>query len=77
MIGAGIHDNDVLAVDQSLEPVSGKIVIAVVDGEFTIKRLIRTKGKTLLVPENDAYDPIEFTDDQDLEIWGVVTGVTR
>ncbi len=77
MIGAGIHDNDVLVVDRSLEPVNGKIVIAIVDGDFTVKRLIRRQGKTLLVPENDVYEPIEFTDNQDLEIWGVVTGVTR
>ncbi len=77
MIGAGIHDNDILVIDRSVEPHHGKIVIAVVDGEFTVKRLIRKNGRVLLMPENEAYAPIEITDEHDLLIWGVVTGLTR
>ncbi len=77
MMGAGIHDKDILVVDRSIEPRAGKIVIAVVEGEFTVKRLVRRGSKTLLVPENEAYSPIEITDEHDLMIWGVVTGVTR
>ncbi len=77
MVGAGIHDKDILVVDRSIEPRAGKIVIAVVEGEFTVKRLVRRGSKTLLMPENEAYSPIEITDEHDLMIWGVVTGVTR
>ncbi|KAA3632084.1 MAG: LexA family transcriptional regulator [Calditrichaeota bacterium] len=75
MVGAGIHEGDILIVDRSLEPVSRRIVIAVVDGELTVKRLIRRNGKVMLMPENDKYKPIEIKDEVDLEIWGVVTTV--
>ena len=75
MIGAGIHSGDILIVDRSLEPSNRKVVIAVVDGELTVKRLIRKNGKVILMPENDKYKPIEIKDETNLEIWGVVTTV--
>ena len=75
MIGAGIHSGDILIVDRSLEPTSRRVVIAIVNGELTVKRLIRKKGKVLLMPENDGYKPIEIKDETDLEVWGVVTSV--
>ena len=75
MIKAGIHEDDILVVDRSIEPRNGKIIIAAVEGQLTVKRLNRTKGKTLLMPENDAYAPIEIADDNDMVIWGVVTSV--
>ncbi len=75
MIGAGIHSGDILIVDRSLEPLNRKVVIAIVNGELTVKRLIRKKDKVILIPENDRYKPIEIKDETDLEIWGVVTSV--
>jgi DNA polymerase V len=77
MIKAGIFDNDKLIVDRSITPLNGMIVIADIGGEATIRRLTRTKGKTLLIAENDAVSPIEFPDDSDLVVFGVVTGVIR
>lgn len=75
MIKAGIHHQDILVVDRSLEPVHGKIVIASVNGELTVKRL-SIQGKTIrLVAENDAYIPIDITEGMELHIWGVVTNV--
>jgi len=75
MIGAGIQNGDLLVVDRALEAADGNIVIAVVDGELTLKRLSRRNGQVRLLPENPCFHPIEFNDDQTLEIWGVVTNV--
>lgn len=75
MLGAGIHDGDLLIVDRALDPTDGKIVIAVLDGELTVKRLERRKGIIRLVPENPAFPAIEVKSEQDLVIWGVVTHV--
>ena len=75
MIKAGIHHNDILIVDRSIEPSDGKIVIAAVNGELTVKRLSIDGKKVQLVAENDNYEPIDITDDCDLHIWGVVTNV--
>ena len=72
MINAGIHDNDILIVDRSLKPSHGKIVIAVVDGQMTVKRLYKQSGKLILMPENKNFKPIEVTEDMSIEIWGVV-----
>lgn len=75
MIGAGIHDKDILIVDRSLEPTHGKIVIAAVNGELTVKRLSINGKKIFLTAENAAYAPIEIKDGSELHIWGVVTNV--
>lgn len=75
MIGSGIHPGDILIVDKALEPYDGSIVIAVVDGEFTVKRFKRERGRCWLAPENPAYAPIEIAGDMQLEVWGVVTYV--
>jgi len=75
MIDAGIHSGDILVVDRSLEPADKKIVIAVVNGELTVKRLQKQRGRWLLAPENTAYKPIFVENGADLEIWGVVTTV--
>ena len=68
-----IHNGDRILVDRSIEPHHGNIVVACVDGEVTVKRLVFAEGKQLLVPENPAYPVIELTDEQDFFIWGVVT----
>ncbi len=73
MSGARIQSGDILIVDRSLEPADKKIVVAVLDGEFTVKRLRISNGKLQLVPENDAFSPVEISDDTDFQIWGVVT----
>jgi DNA polymerase V len=73
MTGAGINDNDILVVDRSLEPSSSNIVIAIVNGELTVKRLIKTRNSCRLIAENPDYPPLEINEDTPLEIWGVAT----
>ncbi|MGN6421668.1 MAG: LexA family protein [Pseudobacter sp.] len=76
MTGAGIHDGDVVIVDKSLKPQSGKVVIAVLNGEMLIRRLERTFNKVRLLPENRQFATTEIDPSCDtLEIWGVVTYV--
>lgn len=77
MKNAGIMDGDKVVVDRSIEPRHGKIVIAVVEGEFTIKRLYRRAGCIELRPDNPAYPVIPIPPDTQLEVWGVVVGVVR
>jgi DNA polymerase V len=75
MIGAHIQPGDLLVVDRSITPSHGKIVIAAIDGELTVKRLYQQSGKIQLLPENPEFPPIEITEHSDLVIWGVVTHV--
>jgi len=75
MIKAGIHSGDVMVVDRALEPKNNKIVLAVLDGEFTVKRIKKNKEQLFLVPENDQYQPIIITEEMDFKVWGVVTHV--
>ena len=77
MIGAGIGDGDLLVVDKSLNPASGDIVIAVVDGDLTVKRLFKRGGIVTLKPENSRYKEIEFIEGQELQVWGVVTSMVK
>jgi DNA polymerase V len=72
MQGAGILDGSVVLVDRALKPRHGHIVIAVVDGEFTCKRLHLHGQRLLLRPENPAYPVIDPKDGQSVEVWGVV-----
>jgi len=75
MKDAGIHPNDMLIVDRSIEVTSGQVVIAVVNGELTVKRIRNHQNKLWLMPENEAFRPIEIDENTDLHIWGVVTNV--
>ena len=75
MIGAGIHSGDLLIVDRALEPVDRSVVIAVVNGELTVKRMCRRNGQLMLVPDNGDYEPLQITECTDFEVWGVVTHV--
>jgi DNA polymerase V len=79
MLGAGIHDGDLLIVDRAVEAQSGKIVIASVNGELTVKRLERKGQRLLLVPANPDYPSLDVSDSLDsgdgFEVWGVVTCV--
>ncbi len=73
MTGAGIFDGDIAIVDRSLTPKAGDIVVAVLDGELTIKRLTYRSGHVVLKAENPDYPDISIPEEQDLVIWGVVT----
>lgn len=76
MIEAGIFPGDILVVDRSLRAGHGDIVIAVVDGEFTVKQLA-LQPTPMLLPRNSAYAPITLGNDSELEIFGVVTRSIR
>lgn len=76
MIDAGILPNDILVVDRSVQEQHGNIVIACIDGEFTVKEL-QLRPSPQLKPHNPAYSPIEINPDEELMIFGVVTGVVR
>ena len=74
MIGAGIHDGDVVIVDRSVKAVSGKVVIATLNGEMLIRRLEKTFNKIRLIPETTRLAPIDVdVSASDFSIWGVVT----
>ncbi len=73
MEGAGLHSGDILVVDRSLTPQSGKIVVALINGEFTVKRLKIEKEKIFLIPANPRYPVIEVVEGSDFQVWGVVT----
>jgi DNA polymerase V len=75
MMGAGISSGDLIIVDRALQAKNNSIVLALVNGEFTIKRIKKTGTTVSLVPENQKYKEIEITPDMDFEIWGVVTYV--
>ncbi|MEO1134599.1 MAG: translesion error-prone DNA polymerase V autoproteolytic subunit [Cyanobacteria bacterium J06639_1] len=75
MLNAGIHPGDLLVVDRSVEPRDGKVVIAIVDGELTVKRLRLERDRLLLAPENPNYPVMEIGELTDFEVWGVVTNV--
>lgn len=75
MRGAGIHKDDILIVDRALEPCNGKIIIAVVNGEFTVKRIRLQGNRLFLEPENPQYQPLEVLPETDFRVWGVVTYV--
>ena len=69
-----IHDGDMVVVDRPITPKHRHIVLAVVNQEYTVKRLYRRAGVIELRPENPAYHPILFGDDETLEVWGLVVG---
>jgi len=72
MVGAGIFPGDTLVVDRSLSAEHNKIVIAMIENEFIVKRLKIHNGSVYLISENSKYPPLEVTD-PDMMIWGVVT----
>jgi len=75
MINAGINSGDILIVDRSLEPKDKRIIVAVVNGDFTVKRMAKLKDKLFLLAENPKYPAIEIRDGMDFEVWGVVIHV--
>jgi DNA polymerase V len=75
MTNAGINNGDILVVDRSIEATNGKIIIAIVNGELTVKRFERNHTSCRLVAENSNYPPVEITEHSDFNVWGVVTSV--
>lgn len=75
MIDAGIHPGDLLVVDRALEATDGRVVIAVVDSELTVKRICQKQDQLFLVPENKDYRPLRVKEAMDFRVWGVVTNV--
>jgi DNA polymerase V len=75
MVNAGIHSGDILVVDRSAEPKNNKIVVAVVNGEFTVKRVQKRGVRLFLVAENPDFPPLEVSESAEFEIWGVVLHV--
>ena len=73
MEGAGIYDGDELIVDRSIEPRDGHVVIAIVDGEMTVKRLRVTPTGVILQAENATYPDVQVAELSELMIWGVAT----
>ena len=77
MTGVGLFPGDIAIVDRSVTPTNNCIVLALLDGEFTVKRYRRSTGAIILAPENPAFAPITITEERAFEIWGVVTRSIR
>lgn len=75
MVGAGIQSGDILVVDRSLQATNGKVVVAVLNGEFTVKRIAISANGIKLLAENSAYPPLHIAQEADFQVWGVVTYV--
>ena len=75
MTGAGINSGDILIVDRSVNAVNGSVIVAILNGEFTVKRFFRYGSVVQLSPDNPAYNPIEVKTGSDFEVWGVVMHV--
>ncbi|MDO8768535.1 MAG: translesion error-prone DNA polymerase V autoproteolytic subunit [Burkholderiaceae bacterium] len=77
MVEAGIFDNDILVVDRAIKPRHNHIVVAIVDGDFTVKYLYQRAGRIKLKAANPTFPEIVPKDGQTLEVWGVVTSVIK
>jgi DNA polymerase V len=77
MTGAGLFPGDIAVVDRSVTPTPGCIVLALLDGEFTIKRYRPGEGRVLLQADNPNFPDIEVTAERAFEVWGVVTKSIR
>lgn len=73
MQDAGIHPGDILVVDRSLSPLDRQIVVALINGDFTVKRFRKSKGSVFLEAENPDFKAIEISEDSEMTIWGVVS----
>lgn len=75
MRGAGIYDGDLAVVDRSLKPRLGCVVVAIVDGELTLKRMVRGAHGVALKSEHPDYPLLEFSEGNEFAVWGVATFV--
>ncbi|WP_244832527.1 LexA family transcriptional regulator [Caballeronia sp. TF1N1] len=77
MTGAGLFPGDIAVVDRSLTPFNGCVVLALIDGEFTIKRYRLKAGSVTLQPENKAFRDLVIAEETAFEVWGVVKNAIR
>jgi DNA polymerase V len=77
MVEAGIFDGDIMVVDRAVKPRHGHIVVAVVDGDFTVKRLYQRAGRVKLRAANVTFPEIVPKEGQTIEVWGVVTATIK
>ena len=77
MQNAGIFSGDVMVVDKALEPKNNDIVLAVLDGEFTVKHIRKSENELYLMPANNNYQPVKITSEVDFKVWGVVTFIIQ
>ncbi len=77
MTGAGIYDGDILIVDRSLDPKPGDVVVAYLNNEFTVKRLVKRDQRWVLQAENRRFPAIELREGMEMTVWGVVTYVVH
>ena len=77
MINAGLSDGDLIVIDRSLNPEHNKIAVCFIDGDFTVKRIIKKGSDLYLKPENKNYKAIKVDEENNLIIWGIVTYVIK
>ena len=77
MENAGLSDGDLIVIDRSLNPENNKIAVCFIDGDFTVKRIIKKGGELYLKPENKNYKKIKIREEDQLVIWGIVTYVIK
>jgi DNA polymerase V len=77
MTGAGIFPGDIAVVDRAVTATDGRVILAVLDGEFTVKRYRKKGNVAWLEAANDAYDDIPLTADRDFQVWGVIRNSIR
>ena len=77
MINAGLSDGDLIVIDRSLDPEHNKIAVCFIDGDFTVKRIIKRGSDLYLKPENKNYKAIKVDEENNLIIWGIVTYVIK
>ncbi len=73
MMSANIKSGDVMVVDRALDPTNNSIVLAVLNGEFTVKRIKKRANELYLIADNEQYQPMKITKDVDFQVWGVIT----
>lgn len=73
MVDIGINDGDILIIDKSLEPKQNSVLVCFIDGEFTVKKVLKVNGDFYLVPQNKDFAPIKVNKESDFRLWGVVT----
>ena len=72
MINAFIPEGALLVVDRSVKPQNNDIIVGIINGEFTVKRLIKNENRIVLLPANPAYKPLQITEEMGFVVWGVV-----
>ncbi|MBO5832133.1 MAG: translesion error-prone DNA polymerase V autoproteolytic subunit [Alistipes sp.] len=77
MVDAEMDEGDIIIVDRSIEPYNGCSAVCFIDGEFTVKRIVRHSDHILLVAANPKFQPIRITADNEFAIWGVVTYIIK